>query len=65
MRYYVLLACLFIVGCAHCSRTQTQFSGKTSGINPYGTGDIVISRDSIWGNSSKCLEKMLNAVPVR
>jgi len=43
-----IVSLLFLVGCAHCSKTVTDFNGKTSGINPYGKGDIKIHRESTY-----------------
>lgn len=54
LNYLLLILCvgLIVVGCAHCSRTQTHFDGKTKGINPYGDGQLIIDRDSYWGNQN-------------
>jgi len=46
-------------GCAHCSRTVTNFNGKTNGLNPYGKGDIKVDREAYWGNL-KCILKLVN-----
>ena len=58
----VVVAMLF-VGCAgnHCSRTVTNFTGKTKGFNPYGDGDMDMDRESYWGNLG-CIKKLIDKV---
>jgi len=45
-----ILMVSMLSGCAHCSVTITDFTGKTKGINPYGDGNVVVARESYWGN---------------
>ena len=46
---------LMTVGCVHCSLTKTNFKGRTTGINPYGSGDITVNRTSLWGTHEECI----------
>ena len=59
--YVLVLLCVAvtIIGCAHCSRTLTHFQGKTTGVNPYGSGNIEVNRDSYWGDK-ECIMKLVN-----
>ena len=51
----LVLLIIYGSGCSHCSVTRTEFDGKTSGLNPYGTGDIEIVRESFWQwGKAKC-----------
>ena len=55
----ILLYCYIAVsGCAHCSRTVTDFNGKTKGFNPYGDGTVTMKREAYWGNLS-CIRKLI------
>ena len=51
--------CVIAFGCAHCSKTVTHFKGKTAGINPYGAGNVIIDRESYWGDMN-CISRMLD-----
>jgi hypothetical protein len=57
MKVYLLILVLLLVGCSHCSVTKTKFTGKTTGINPYGNGNIVVDRESYWG-FNECLSRI-------
>jgi len=59
MRIFLLISILSLSGCTHCSLTETVFDGKTSGINPYGSGDIIIERKSYWGTNA-CVVSLMN-----
>jgi len=58
MRILLLICILSMSGCTHCSLTETVFEGETKGINPYGSGNIVIERKSYWGTNA-CVIKMM------
>ena len=61
MQKSLILAVLLIVsslGCSHCSVTRTNFDGKTSGINPYGAGEVEVERESYWG-TNQCVVKLM------
>ena len=61
MKRILLICCIvFCIGCVHYSKTITDFNGKTTGINPYGNGDITVHRESYWGIGN--IEKPTNAV---
>jgi len=53
-----IVLCIMLSGCAHCSRTVSDFDGKTAGINPYGSGTLKTSRVSYWGTKA-CVNKMI------
>lgn len=54
-----LILCLILMsGCSHCSRTITDFDGKTHGLNPYGTGKAKVTREAYWGNL-QCILKLI------
>lgn len=59
----VIIMGFVLSGCAHCSKTNTTFNGKTKGMNPYGDGDINVVRESYWGNKG-CIERVFKEVPV-
>lgn len=54
----IFVCLIFLQGCAHCSKTVTNFDGKTSGINPYGNGKVKVLRTSYWGNNM-CIKNMM------
>ena len=50
MKRILLISCIVLcIGCVHYSKTITDFNGKTTGINPYGSGTIKVHRESYWG----------------
>lgn len=55
----ITILCALFLGCTHCSKTVTMFKGKTTGINPYGSGNIRVDRESYWG-SLECIVDMLS-----
>lgn len=55
----ILIGMVFGFGCAHCSKTVTDFKGKTNGINPYGKGTVNVKRESYWGND-KCVKQLID-----
>ena len=57
-KLFLLFFIPFLISCSHCSRTVTNFDGKPSGLNPYGSGNLVVVREAYWGNL-KCILKML------
>lgn len=58
-KIFLAVLVLSLSGCAHCSKTVTNFNGKTTGINPYGAGTVKVVREAYWGNL-KCILKLIN-----
>lgn len=58
--YLLVLVCLTsVISCAHCSRTISNFDGKTKSLNPYGDGKLDVQRESYWGNLN-CISRMMD-----
>lgn len=57
--FLIIFMMFFCISCAHCSLTKTHFTGKTTGVNPYGSGNIVVDRESYWGDLN-CILKMMD-----
>ena len=56
----ILAICVMLLsGCAHCSKTVTKFDGKTTGINPYGSGKVKVVREAYWG-FKQCILRLIN-----
>ena len=53
--FITLLVAIALVGCSHCSKTVSKFDGRTSGLNPYGEGDLEVDRTSYWG-TQECIK---------
>ena len=60
MRKVLLILCVIVLsGCAHYSKTTTHFEGETSGLNPYGKGDVKVVRESHWAWGIKSIKKLI------
>lgn len=53
------LIVIMAAGCAHVSVTETNFDGRTNGLNPYGSGDLEVVRVSITGTSKDLVERAI------
>ena len=59
--FLVLISAILVVGgCTHCSRTISNFNGKTKSLNPYGDGTLKIERTSYWGSSTQCFNRIFD-----
>lgn len=56
----ILLVCvLMFAGCATVSYTETTFNGETKGFNPYGDGNVEVTRVRFTGTNQELVEKVI------